>query len=173
MDSDFKVGAVDSVAALPNILLIGRLLLVTDAIEFRLLGLIFGGVFPSPLAIAEGTDDAELVVREESPDFVLTASRELGDEDLDTAGEFQERRAKFTIDSETERVSPGLGGFSLGVVCADNSISAMVSVGCEDAVIMILGVSVRVSGATLMCSELRLLQSSLVAPGGVIWLSLF
>ena len=110
---------------------------------------------------------------EESPDFVLMASRELGDEDLDTAGELQERRAKFTIDSETERVSPGAGRFSLGATCGDDSISAIVFAGCGNVVIVIRGVSVRVSGVTPMCSELRLLQSSLVGPDGITWLSLF
>lgn len=110
---------------------------------------------------------------EESPDFVLTVSRELGDEDLDTDGELQERRAKFTIDSETERVSPGAGGFSLGATCGDDSISAIIFAGCENAVIVIRGVSVRVSRVTPMCSELRLLQSSPMGPDDVTWLSLF
>lgn len=96
-------------------LLIGLLLFVIEDIELLLLGLPdFEGLFPSPLTgVAEGMDDVELAVVEESPDLVLTASRLLGDEDLDTAGDVHERRAKLTIDSETDRVSPGVGRVSL------------------------------------------------------------
>ena len=154
---------------LPNMALIGRLLLTED-MEFRLLN--FGGVLPIPLlGVGGGAEDVELVVVEESPDLVLTASRLLGDEDLDTAGELHERRAKLTSDSETERAGPETEA-SFIMACCGVSISAIVGGDCLNAVIVIRGVSVTSSGVTLICSELRLLQSSLAGSDGVTWLSL-
>lgn len=169
--------ATESEAAdLPNIIAIDLRfpLFVEEDIELRLDLVNFEGeLLPSPLTgVVEHTVVVELAVVEESIDLVLAASRLLGDEDLDTAGEFQDRRAKLIIESDTDRVKPGACRGPSTACCWDDRLSSIVTASCGNEEMVIRGASVTGSGVTLRFSELRLLQSSLARPDGAT-LSLF
>lgn len=56
-----------------------------------------------PFGFVGLVDDTELPVVDSSPSLLLLPSRLLGDGDLDTLGELQERRAKLTKVSDTLR----------------------------------------------------------------------
>lgn len=60
-------------------------------------------LFSSPFNFVGLVDDTELPVVDSPPSLLFLPSRLLGDGDLDTLGEFQERRAKLTKLSDTLR----------------------------------------------------------------------
>ena len=162
-DCDFAVGTMESeTVPLPNIVLIGLLLFVTEEVEPRLLSglLIFESPLSSPFT-GLGTDEVELAVITESPDLVLKASRLPGEDDRETEGELQERLAKLTRDSDTERVRVGACKASPATGGCDDSLSSIISEECWKEEMVIRGVSAPGSKVPLICSEFWLLHSCL------------